>query len=65
MSENNMNKEIKKPSFSLKCLGELFKENGKSSRKRSFPLPPLSLDSVLRSSIEKREKEYYDRKRKD
>jgi len=66
MSENNMNKEIKKPSFSLKCLGELFKENGKSSRKRSFPLlPPLTWDSVLKKYIEKKEKEHYDRKRKN
>ena len=58
-----MNKEIKKPSFSLKCLGELSKEGGKSSR--LFPLPPLTWDSVLRKYIEKREKEYHDRKRKD
>ena len=33
--------------------------------KRLFPLPPLTWDSVLKNYIEKREKEYYDRKRKD
>ena len=33
---------------------------------RLFPLlPPLTWDSVLKKHIEKREKEYYDRKRKD
>ena len=60
-----VNKKNKKPSFSLKCLEDLFKEDGKSSRKRLFPLPPLSWDSVLKKHIEKREKEYYDRTRKN